>query len=138
MRLLANENFPGAAVAALRNAGHDVLWVRTESPGATDRAVLHAAQSQERILLTFDKDFGELAFRSNLPAQSGIILFRLRQRDRDCRFGKSPPMARILLDGGRRTNQNEATSSSVRLLSDRERLGFLKIPSGLKSLNLSA
>lgn len=77
MRLLANENFPGAAVTALRNAGHDVLWVRTESPGATDRAVLHAAQAQERILLTFDKDFGELAFRSNLPAQSGIILFRL-------------------------------------------------------------
>src|SRR5262249_10261323 len=77
MRLLANENFPGTAVAALRDAGHDVLWVRTDYPGATDQAVLYTAQAQERILLTFDKDFGELAFRSNLPAKSGIVLFRL-------------------------------------------------------------
>ena len=77
MRLLANENFPGAAVAALRNGGHDVLWIRTEFPGAADQNVLHLAQTQERILLTLDKDFGELAFRSRLPSPVGIILFRL-------------------------------------------------------------
>ena len=77
MRLLANENFPGAAVAALRNEGHDVLWIRTECPGATDQNVLQIAQTQDRILLTLDKDFGELAFRSRLPSQVGIVLFRL-------------------------------------------------------------
>jgi len=77
MRLLANENFPGAAVSALRNAGHDVLWIRTESPAATDQDVLYLAQTQDRIVLTLDKDFGELAFRSRLPSQSGVILFRL-------------------------------------------------------------
>lgn len=36
MRLLANENFPGMVVDALRTAGMDVVWVRTESPGVTD------------------------------------------------------------------------------------------------------
>jgi predicted nuclease of predicted toxin-antitoxin system len=78
MRLLANENFPGDAIAALRVAGHDVVWMRDRSPGASDQAVLQLAQAQNRILLTFDKDFGELAFRSKLPSSSGIILFRLR------------------------------------------------------------
>jgi Domain of unknown function (DUF5615) len=40
MRFLANENFPGAAVAALVAAGHDVVWIRTTAPGSTDREVL--------------------------------------------------------------------------------------------------
>ena len=32
-RVLANENFPGEAVEALRSRGHDVAWVRPPSPG---------------------------------------------------------------------------------------------------------
>ena len=78
MRFLANENFPLDAVEALRQNGHDVLWIRVESPGISDREVLSRAQAENRILLTFDKDFGELAFRSRLPASVGIILFRIR------------------------------------------------------------
>lgn len=77
MRLLANENFPVDAVEALRADGHDIAWIRTEAPGLRDPEVLARAQAEERILLTFDKDFGELAFRSHLPASSGIILFRI-------------------------------------------------------------
>ena len=80
MRLLANENFPGEAVSALREQGHDVFWVRTEAPGSQDIQVLERAQQENRILLTFDKDFGELAFRSRLPASCGIILFRIAMR----------------------------------------------------------
>ncbi len=68
MLLLANENFPEAAVAALRARGHDVAWVRTEAPGRSDREVLEWAQRENQILITFDKDFGELAFHSRLPA----------------------------------------------------------------------
>ncbi|GAA6616167.1 DUF5615 family PIN-like protein [Scytonema sp. NUACC26] len=78
MRFLANENFPGDAVEALRNLGHDVTWIRTDAPGIADTEVLNRAQSDARILLTFDKDFGELAFRSRLPATCGIILFRIK------------------------------------------------------------
>jgi len=77
MRFLANENFPGAAVIALQAAGHDVVWVRRASPGATDADVLAWAAVEERVLLTFDKDFGELARGSGLPAACGVVLLRL-------------------------------------------------------------
>ncbi len=77
MRLLANENFPGPAVNALRAAGHDVLWARTDMPGEPDSQILRRAQQETRVLITFDKDFGDLAFRSGLPAQCGVVLFRI-------------------------------------------------------------
>jgi predicted nuclease of predicted toxin-antitoxin system len=77
MRILANENFPGDAVLALRERGHDVAWVLTDAPGSSDEQVLHRAQAEDRVLVTFDKDFGELAFRAGLPATTGIILFRI-------------------------------------------------------------
>jgi predicted nuclease of predicted toxin-antitoxin system len=77
VRFLANENFPGDAVAALRSAGHDVGWVRIDSPGVSDEAVLDRAMRETRVLLTFDKDFGELAWRAALPASCGIVLLRL-------------------------------------------------------------
>lgn len=77
MQFLANENFPGDAVAALREAGQDVAWVRTDAPGSTDPDVLARAVREARVLLTFDKDFGELAYRFGLPAQCGVVLFRV-------------------------------------------------------------
>jgi len=42
------------------------------SPGSDDGQVLSQAAVEQRLILTFDKDFGELAFRSRLPAGSGI------------------------------------------------------------------
>ena len=78
MRLLANGNFPAEAVEVLRSRGHDVVWVRTDAPGSTDRQVLGRAVADNRLLITFDKDFGELAFRAGLPASCGVVLFRIR------------------------------------------------------------
>ena len=49
--------------------------------GADDVAILARAQSDARVVLTLDKDFGELAFRCGLPAASGVILFRLSGAD---------------------------------------------------------
>jgi predicted nuclease of predicted toxin-antitoxin system len=77
MRILANENFPADAVDALRVSGHDVAWVRSDRPGISDREVLERAQREARLVITFDKDFGELAFHAGLPATSGIVLFRI-------------------------------------------------------------
>jgi predicted nuclease of predicted toxin-antitoxin system len=77
MRLLVNENVPGAAVAALESAGNDVLWIRTAAPGCSDPEVLAWAVREGRILVTFDKDFGELAKAAALPAKCGIILLRI-------------------------------------------------------------
>jgi predicted nuclease of predicted toxin-antitoxin system len=76
MQFLANENFPGTAVATLVASGHDVAWVRSTAPGMSDEDVLAWAIRENRILLTFDKDFGELASRRELPDSCGIVLFR--------------------------------------------------------------
>jgi predicted nuclease of predicted toxin-antitoxin system len=76
MRFLANEDLPDEAVTALRSAGHDVVWVRTEAPGMGDPDVLALAAREERILLTFDKDLGELA-KAVLPTTCGVVLLRV-------------------------------------------------------------
>ena len=80
MRILANENFPGEALKALRARGDAAAWVRTDSPGASDEAVLRHAASEQRLVITLDKGFGELAFHSGLPAPCGIVLFRIPPR----------------------------------------------------------
>ena len=77
MRLLANENIPGVVATALAGAGHDVVWVRTANPGITDAEVLAWAAREGRVLLTFDKDFGELARNAQLPPSCGVILLRM-------------------------------------------------------------
>ena len=77
MRFLANENFPGPVVQALRERGDDVAWVADDMRAARDEEVLARAQAEGRIVVTFDKDFGELAFKAGLPASCGVVLFRL-------------------------------------------------------------
>jgi len=80
VKFLANENVPAEAVDAARKAGHDVAWVSEVVPGAADEAVLSFALSEGRVLVTFDKDFGKLAFGSGRKASCGIILLRPRLR----------------------------------------------------------
>jgi predicted nuclease of predicted toxin-antitoxin system len=77
MRLLADENIPGSVVRELRSRGHDVLAVKESMRGQDDSFILARAQADSRLVVTQDKDFGELAFRFGLPAQCGVILFRL-------------------------------------------------------------
>lgn len=77
MQLLADQNFPSQAVDKLRELGHDVVWIQQDSPGIPDEEVLDHAVRESRVLLTLDKDFGALAFRSGLPAECGILLFRV-------------------------------------------------------------
>lgn len=78
MRILADENVPGPVVTALRAAGHDVFWAKEEAPGAPDHEVLAWAERDGRLVVTLDKDFGELAVRRGLSASSGVVLLRLR------------------------------------------------------------
>ena len=77
IQFLADENFPGDAIADLAGKGYDITWIGKEAPGISDDEVLKKAMQERRILITFDKDFGELAFKRGLPASCGIILFRI-------------------------------------------------------------
>jgi predicted nuclease of predicted toxin-antitoxin system len=76
MRFLANENFPLASVFQLRKAAHDVAAIVQESPGAKDRKIMERAAAEGRIILTFDRDYGELIYRLRLPVPLGVVYFR--------------------------------------------------------------
>ena len=76
MKFLADEGFPGIIVNMLRRNGHDVVWASEDYSSTSDKHILEIAQRDERIILTMDKDFGELAFKSKLLASCGIMLFR--------------------------------------------------------------
>lgn len=77
LKLLANENAPRLLVANLRQRGHDVRWVLEGRRGISDPQVLGEALAEQRVLLTWDKDFGELVFRKGQGASCGVILVRV-------------------------------------------------------------
>ena len=76
MRFLADEGVDAAIVSAIRSDGHDVRWMAEELEGSTDDVVLDTAVTDARILITEDKDFGELVFRQRLH-HHGIVLVRV-------------------------------------------------------------
>jgi predicted nuclease of predicted toxin-antitoxin system len=78
VQFLADENLPAQVVAALRDAGHDVLSIREIAPGMKDEQVLQTANDSNALLLTCDKDFGELVYRRGMKATHGVVLFRLK------------------------------------------------------------
>jgi predicted nuclease of predicted toxin-antitoxin system len=76
VRLLVDQNVPRAVVDTLREVGHDVEWIQTTQPGATDRGILRRASSDRRVILTLDTDFGELGVHRGLPVESGVLPVR--------------------------------------------------------------
>ncbi|GAA4353504.1 hypothetical protein GCM10023185_14180 [Hymenobacter saemangeumensis] len=76
MRLLADENLEAPIIRQLRLGGHDVAAVAEISPGIMDEDVLALANQENRLLLTIDKDFGDLIFRHRLP-HAGVFLCRI-------------------------------------------------------------
>jgi predicted nuclease of predicted toxin-antitoxin system len=75
VRFLADESCDYAVVTALRAAGHDVSAIIETRPGAEDEHVLAISLSETRVLLTEDKDFGNLAYAGRQKT-SGVILIR--------------------------------------------------------------
>jgi predicted nuclease of predicted toxin-antitoxin system len=75
MRFLADENCDFTVVEALRAAGHDVLCISEITPRAEDSEVIKIADDEKRILLTEDKDFGQLVY-SYGQKTLGVIFLR--------------------------------------------------------------
>lgn len=80
MKFLADECCDALLVAGLRGDGHHVAYVMEFAPGRPDEWVLQQAAAEDRILLTEDKDFGNLVVRLGLPAY-GIVLLRMNPAD---------------------------------------------------------
>jgi predicted nuclease of predicted toxin-antitoxin system len=76
MKFVVDESTGVAVVEYLRDAGHDVVAVSEAMPQGDDRDIMAEAATTTRILITNDKDFGELAFRSG-QTHHGVLLLRL-------------------------------------------------------------
>lgn len=76
MKILADESVDVDIVTRLRLDRHDVGYVAEMNPGIMDEEVLILASEESTLLLTADKDFGELIFRQGY-VKRGIVLYRL-------------------------------------------------------------
>ncbi len=77
LRFLVDESSGRRLASALAGAGHNIKFVTDIMPAAADLEILKFAEREKRILITNDKDFGELIFRLRKPS-SGVILLRLQ------------------------------------------------------------
>lgn len=89
MKFLANENFPFPSINLLKQAGYIVESVSDEYSGISDFQVIEKANAGGLIILTFDKDYGEIVFRHGLEKPPAIIFFRFK--------GENPETAGELL-----------------------------------------
>ena len=74
MRFLADENISSKVVNALRSKGIQIVSIKEFASSLSDETVLETANAQNRILITFDTDFGELVFKRKLKAKGVILL----------------------------------------------------------------
>ncbi len=81
MRLLADESCDFGVVLALRAAGHDVVAIAEVSPREKDESVIKRALREERIVVTEDKDFGQLVY-ANRQATGGVLFLRFPAKAR--------------------------------------------------------
>ena len=77
MNLLADESVDRQIVERLRQDGYEVLYIAESEPSITDELVLERANEKVALLLTADKDFGELVFREGRLSSGGVVLIRL-------------------------------------------------------------
>lgn len=98
MILLADEGVDRQIVERLRQDGHQVVYVAEMSPGIVDEAVLEQSHTAGSVLITADKDFGELVFRQH-QASAGVLLIRLS--------GLSPVQKAFTVSAAIREHANE-------------------------------
>lgn len=78
IKFLANENVPSATIRKLQDAGYDVFSVSEKFPSIDDEAVILFASTENRVIITFDRDYGELIFKRGQRSAGGVIYFRIQ------------------------------------------------------------
>jgi predicted nuclease of predicted toxin-antitoxin system len=88
VRLLIDACVWGGCVKELAGTGHDVVWAGDWPHDPGDEEILTQAHREGRIVVTLDKDFGELAVVHGIPHAGIIRLVRIatRQQGRICRY----------------------------------------------------
>ncbi len=77
MKRLANENFLKASVLLLRKMGYDIISIGEDNLGISDESVMSTAQIEQRLIITFDRDYGELIFKHGYKPEQGVLYLRL-------------------------------------------------------------
>lgn len=77
MNLLADESVDRQIVERLRSDGHEVLYIAEIEPSVSDNRVFDLANEKNALLVTSDKDFGDIVFRDNRLSSRGVVLLRL-------------------------------------------------------------
>jgi predicted nuclease of predicted toxin-antitoxin system len=111
MNFLADESVDGPVVDRLCEDGHDVLSVAETEPSLPDEAVLAMANQRDALLLTADKDFGELVFRQR-RVSAGVVLIRLA--------GLSPATKAMVVSPAIREHASELQHAGSRHLASRK------------------
>jgi len=102
MKFLVDECCDAGTVTFLKQDGHDVLYVMEFEPGALDKNILEKAFTEDRILITEDKDFGELVYFLKKPAK-GIILIRIGVKERHLKW---PRLKKLINNYGTKLKGN--------------------------------
>jgi predicted nuclease of predicted toxin-antitoxin system len=118
VNLVADESVDKQIVDQLRSLGHKVLYVAELDPGIDDEAVLSRSHEATALLLTSDKDFGELVFRQGRQ-HSGILLIRLEGLSPD---RKADIVAGALVLHGERLEKQFSVVSERSLRTRRSRV----------------
>src|SRR5262245_44797102 len=77
MNLVADESVDRQIVERLRQDGHNVFYIADDEPSISDNTVLDRANEKTALLITADKDFGEIVFRDQRLSSGGVVLLRL-------------------------------------------------------------
>lgn len=78
MKFLANENVPFSSITYLKSAGFDIKAIGIDDPSITDKQVMHIAIDENRTIITFDSDYGELIFKHGYKPEAGVIFIRVQ------------------------------------------------------------
>jgi predicted nuclease of predicted toxin-antitoxin system len=76
MKFIANENIPIESIQLLQSSKIDIISIQEIKPGISDLDVIDIARNEDRIIITFDKDYGELIYQRKISFKIGIIFLR--------------------------------------------------------------
>lgn len=119
MNLLADESVDGPIVDRLRADGHSVDYVAELNPSIDDDAVLGRANRNQALLITADRDFGELVFRLG-RIHSGVVLIRLAGLSSET---KANTVSRVFAKNGDEMSSAFSVISPRRVRIRRQALG---------------
>ena len=78
MKFLANENFPASSFRVLKNNKWDIEHIGETNMGISDEEVIDLSIQENRIIITFDSDYGELVFKQGYKPK-GVIYLRIKK-----------------------------------------------------------